>query len=317
MKLEEIGFYTLDDDRAKQASSASPLWRCELLLTSRCNFSCTYCRKRNAPDIPLEEAKKIVDYWASEGLRNIRFSGGEPTIYPDLLDLIRHTKSQKSIQRIALSTNGSAEKVLYKKLMESGVNDFSISLDACCSATGDSIAGMKSWDHVVKMIEYISRFTYTTVGIVVFDKNQEELEEIINLAINLGVRDVRIISAAQWNKKLNVSSLKRWQYPILGYRINNMENGRNVRGITIEDNPRCPLVLDDMAVENGFHYPCIIYLRERGRPIGKISKNTRRERKEWHQCHNCFADDICRNNCLDVCVDYNNKFKELQNGRKN
>lgn len=320
MKLEEIGFYTLEDRRTKFTSSTSPLWRCELLLTSRCNFNCVYCRKRNTPDISLDEAKKVVDYWASEELKNIRFSGGEPTIHPYLLDLIQYTKSKKSIQRIALSTNGSAEKTFYKELIKSGVNDFSISLDACCSSTGDSIAGRKgSWDHVIKMIEYISRFTYTTVGIVVFDKNQEQLEEIINLAINLGVNDVRIISAAQWNQnlKLNISLLKRWQYPILGYRINNMEKGRNVRGIKISDNHKCPLVLDDMAVENGHHYPCIIYLREKGNPIGKLGKNTRKERERWYQNHNCFEDKICRENCLDVCIDYNNKVRELRGDTQN
>jgi len=44
MDLKEIGFYTLSDDRAKQASETSPLQRCELILTARCNFRCPYCR---------------------------------------------------------------------------------------------------------------------------------------------------------------------------------------------------------------------------------------------------------------------------------
>ena len=32
-------------------------------------------------------------------------------------------------------------------------------------------------------------------------------------------------------------------------------------------------------------------------------------RKDWFNKHNCFKDKICRNNCLDVCIDYNNKFQ--------
>ena len=43
MKLEEIGFGTLCDDRAKNVSPTSPLWRASLLITSRCNFRCPYC----------------------------------------------------------------------------------------------------------------------------------------------------------------------------------------------------------------------------------------------------------------------------------
>jgi len=151
------------------------------------------------------------------------------------------------------------------------------------------------------------------VGIVVFNKNLNELQKTVDLAISLGVSDVRIISAAQWNKPINLTELQEWQYPILAYRVNNMKIGRNVRGIKENDNHKCPLVLDDMAVENGLHYPCIIYLRENGKPIGKVNGDTRKDREEWYLNHDCYTDDICRNNCLDVCVDYNNRVREMQN----
>lgn len=76
MKLENIGFYTLEDARAKNLSLKSPLWRCELILTDACNFRCPYCRgleKNIKGKIPLEKAKRIVKLWASDGLQNIRF----------------------------------------------------------------------------------------------------------------------------------------------------------------------------------------------------------------------------------------------------
>jgi len=322
MKLESIGFYTMEDARARNTSEFSPLHRCELLLTSKCNFNCTYCRKRNTPDIDLEKAKKVVDFWADQGLKNIRFSGGEPTIWSDLVELVSHTTKKESIKRVALSTNGSADKNLYKQLLESGVNDFSISLDSCCSSTADRMSGVKKWDHVVKMIEYLSRFTYVTVGTVLLEENVDELQKTIEFAINLGARDIRIISAAQWNRPLNweLSDLQKRQYPILAYRLNNIQSCRNVRGIKETDNHYCPLVLDDMAIEGDYHYPCIIYLRERGKPIGRIDgfgSEIRRERSEWYRSHNCFEDPICRNNCLDVCIDYNNKVRELQNDSEN
>ena len=95
MKLEEIGFYTLEDNRAKNVSINSPLWRCELLLTSRCNFKCPYCRgmkKEDQGDIKLQDALSTIDLWVDQGLKNIRFSGGEPTLYPDLPFLINYCR---------------------------------------------------------------------------------------------------------------------------------------------------------------------------------------------------------------------------------
>jgi cyclic pyranopterin phosphate synthase len=86
-------------------------------------------------DIPFRHASSIIQGWCDHNLKNIRFSGGEPTLYPALLDLVKMSK-EGGIERIALSTNGSASFSKYQKLIDAGVNDFSISLDACCSSTG-------------------------------------------------------------------------------------------------------------------------------------------------------------------------------------
>jgi len=317
VKLEDIGFYTLENNRAKNVSLKSPLWRCELLLTNKCNFQCPYCRGlENGIEQTFDIASRIIDLWAKEGLKNIRFSGGEPTCWKDLQKLIWYTKNS-NIERIAVSTNGSRNIELYKDLIDCGVNDFSISLDACCASTGDIMSGIKgSWSKVVKNIEEISALTYVTVGIVLTEENFNELEKTIEFAYNLGVSDIRIISAAQWNNSEKFKNIKIKKEildkcKILNYRITNFKSNRNVRGITISDNHYCPLVIDDMAIKGNYHYPCIIHLREGGKPIGKVDKNMRKERFQYYKNHNTFLDPICNNNCLDVCVDYNNKVREL------
>jgi molybdenum cofactor biosynthesis enzyme MoaA len=88
MKLENIGFYTLNDDRAATSCHTSRLSRCELILISRCNFRCNYCRSVGGEDLPYEDAADLVKCWAADGLRNIRFSGGEPTLYKGLLNCV-------------------------------------------------------------------------------------------------------------------------------------------------------------------------------------------------------------------------------------
>ena len=63
-----------------------------------------------------------------------------------------------------------------------------------------------------------------------------------------------------------------------------------------------------MAVVGDYHFPCIIYMREQGNPIGKIDENVRLERQKWMNNTDCYKDPICKHNCLDVCVEYNNKY---------
>lgn len=315
-KLKEIGFYTLEDSRAKNVGIDAPLWRCELLLTSRCNFKCPYCRgmkSEDQGDIPLEEALRTINMWSKEGLKNIRFSGGEPTLYKDLAFLCKYSVDN-GVKRVAVSTNGSADLDLYYNLIKNGVNDFSISLDSCCSTTGNMLTGgVKAWDKVINNINKLSKITYVTVGVVLTPTNISETENIIKLAIELGVSDIRLITAAQTEKKLPlIKHIDVYEkFKILKYRLSNIYSGRGVRGITENDNHKCPLVIDDMAVLNGKHYPCIIYLREQGNAIGKVGPNMRQERYNWFLNHNCYKDKICRNNCLDVCIDYNNRVKDL------
>lgn len=315
MKLEEIGFYTLSDHRAKTATFSSDLQRCELILTDRCNFKCVYCRgikKELQGDLTLDEAKHVIDLWADGGLRNIRFSGGEPTMWPYLAELIAYTEEKPSIQRIALSTNGSAQLSSYKLLYSYGVNDFSISLDACCAMTADRMAGTDArFEHICEVIRELSKITYCTVGVVVDNRNEKELASIINYATGLGVSDIRIIPSAQYNRRLNIDA--KTEYKILQYRLENLRNGRHVRGIQEHDCTKCHLVKDDMAILHGKHFPCIIYMREQGDPCGSIEGKTiqeiREERRKWFERVNVHNDPICRRYCLDVCIDYNNKFK--------
>lgn len=325
MKLENIGFYTLSDDRAKNTSVNSRLMRCELILTDACNFKCPYCRGLRsdcAGTMSLEKAKEVVDYWAKDNLKSIRLSGGEPTVWKPLVELVKYIKS-KNTENIAISTNGSASMELYRELIDSGVNDFSISLDACCSDFGDKMAGNISgaWNKVISNIREISKYTYVTVGVVVTEETISELKDTVKFASDLGVSDIRIISAAQYNALLNnaqnIDEEVYTKYPILKYRINNIKNNRNVRGIQTTDSHKCGLMLDDMVIAGEYHFPCIIHMREGGNPIGKVGENMRAERKVWMDSHDTHNDPICKKNCLDVCIDYNNKYCKYQIEKSN
>lgn len=314
-KLEDIGFYTLSDNRAKNSSEKSDLKRCEIVLTDKCNFKCPYCRgpiKELEGETEFKEASYVIDIWIKNNLESIRFSGGEPTQYP-FLDLLVKQSKRGGIKNIAISTNGSACVEYYKYLIRCGVNDFSISLDACCSSTGKTMCGgiEGMWEIVVDNIREISKLCYTTVGIVFTEDNINEVKNTIEFASSLGVSDIRIISSSQFNGFCNtlnkIPTEIRKKHPILDYRIKNFLSNRNVRGIGKNDCHKCYLSLDDMAVLKGLHFPCIIYMREHGNPIGVVDENIRAERKDWFDRHNTYKDKICRENCLDVCIDYNNK----------
>lgn len=316
MKLQDIGFYTLCDERTQNLSDTSPMWRCEMILTDRCNFNCPYCRGLRTEfqgDIPYSRAWYVLNEWASQGLKNVRFSGGEPMLYPDLKMLVEDAR-ELGIERRALSTNGSFPLERYMELVDAGVNDFSISLDACCAADCSKMAGGVRdtvWENLSHNIRELSKVTYVTVGVVLTDDNVAQMQGIVEYAHRLGVSDIRIIPAAQEGNMIagveGISQEILDAHPILAYRVANIMAGKPVRSIQEYNSHRCFIPVDDSVVAGNEHFPCVIYMREQGDPIGQVGPNMRQERIKWSEEHDAFQDPICQKNCLDVCVDHNDK----------
>ena len=316
MRLQDIGFYTLSDERCLNVSALSPMQRCELILTDKCNFACPYCRGlKNKGDLPIEDAMATLKLWCDDGLRNVRFSGGEPLTYRHLDALVKYAKF-RGVDRIAISSNGSFPFNRYFELIEEGVNDFSISLDACCSAFGDKMAGVAGqWERVTYNIVELAKLVYTTVGVVLTAETVSTTRRVVEFAHGLGVTDIRIIPCAQ--EGTGSDELVRQAkmipqeildaHPILAYRVDNILRGIPVRGIDESDTNRCYIALDDSVVAGGYHYPCVIYLREKGEPIGKVGPNMRGQRVAWAAQHDTHKDPICSKQCLDVCIDHSNR----------
>ena len=322
MKLEEIGFYTMYDDRAKNSSPTSQMKRCEMIITEYCNFKCPYCRgldsyiygDRRVKVLALDEIKRNIDLWCENvPLESVRFSGGELTLHKDIVEIVSYAKSV-GIKNIAISTNGSNNLNLYHQLIDAGVNDFSISLDACCADVGDKMAGgvKGAWDIVVSNIKELSKLTYVTVGVVLTQDNIGSLVDTIKFAHSLGVADIRIISAAQYNRPLleleSVPSHILEAHPILKFRVDRFIAGDKIRGIEEGDSHKCGLGYDDSIIAGDYMFPCIIYMREKGQPICKVGPDMRSKKAEWISNHDSSKDHICKNNCLDFCSVFNRKF---------
>src|ERR1044072_6005759 len=82
-------------------------------VTDRCNFRCLYCMPLAGVEwlpksdiLSYEEIAEVVRQLAPLGLRRLRITGGEPTIRPQIHELIRMLRAVPGITDIALSTNG-------------------------------------------------------------------------------------------------------------------------------------------------------------------------------------------------------------------
>jgi len=102
-------------------------------VTRRCNLRCAHCYSQSEDrnyrgELSFDEGKALIDDLAEFGSPVILFSGGEPLIRPDILDLIRYAAGKGL--RAVVSTNGTLITAkLAAQLKEIGLSYVGISLD--------------------------------------------------------------------------------------------------------------------------------------------------------------------------------------------
>ncbi|MEJ5265968.1 MAG: GTP 3',8-cyclase MoaA [Bacteroidales bacterium] len=155
-------------------------------LTTNCNLSCYYCvayerLPQQANKHSWQElAKKVLTIDQTLQLRKIRLTGGEPTLYPHLIELVSYLKEHTTTP-IYLTTNG----VLLKKILQNiPVNTFeciNLSIDAIDPEIFYRITHAYALENVLEAfyfgIEHGHRFKINTVVL-----NNINVDQIVPLA---------------------------------------------------------------------------------------------------------------------------------------
>ena len=101
-------------------------------ITQRCNLHCRHCYAAGAPhpesELTEAECRRAIDGFAAFGCPVLLFSGGEPFVREDVLELAAYAKSRGL--RVVFSTNGTLltpERV--RRIAEIGVSYVGISID--------------------------------------------------------------------------------------------------------------------------------------------------------------------------------------------
>jgi MoaA/NifB/PqqE/SkfB family radical SAM enzyme len=102
----------------------------QIVPIRRCNLSCTYCNEydRTSDPVPKNIMLQRIDKLSDLGTGIITFSGGEPTLHPDLDELIRRVRDKGSIATVI--TNGyllTPDRI--RQLNAAGLDYLQISID--------------------------------------------------------------------------------------------------------------------------------------------------------------------------------------------
>lgn len=165
-----------------------------LSLTDRCNFRCSYCSpaglETHEDPLGRAEVARLVRIFAGLGIRRVRLTGGEPTLRPDLLEVVREVASAPGIEEVALTTNGQRLASLATPLREAGVTRLNVSLDTLDADRLRRLAGRAATlERIVEGIEAAYRAGFASVKlnvVVVRGENHDELGDLARFSWRFG-----------------------------------------------------------------------------------------------------------------------------------
>jgi radical SAM protein with 4Fe4S-binding SPASM domain len=260
-------------------------YRMDLALTYRCNNDCPHCynaRLRSYPELPTEDWIKIIDRLWELRIPHLIFTGGEPTLREDLIDLIAYAENKGQIT--GLNTNGRrlADPKYVAQLVEAGLDHVQITVESHDQMIHDEMVNSPgAWRQTIQGVtNSLDSDLYVMTNTTMLRNNNTSLEDTLAYLAELGVptvglnalihsgrgKDVGtglpeeklqpILTTAK--EKTNQSGQRLiWYTPTLYCQFNPLEMGLGIKG--------CTAALYNMCIEpDGGVIPCQSYYDQVG-----------------------------------------------------
>ena len=129
-------------------------------LTDRCSLRCSYCMPNDfAAWIPhddqltTEELLTVIEVGVSQGINEVRLTGGEPLLRPDIVEIVGRIASIENAPELTLTTNGLKLAELAQALVKAGLTRINVSLDTLSRERFKKLTFRDRFDDVITGLE--------------------------------------------------------------------------------------------------------------------------------------------------------------------
>ncbi len=133
-----------------------PLNSLRVQVNASCNFKCFFCHMEgtdeNLSQMTVEQIREVMEAARKLGIRRVKFTGGEPLLRRDFLEIVKVTKEVIGGD-ISVTTNGYFLKDMANKLKDSGLDRINISLHGINRESFKFVTSVDGYDRVVEGIK--------------------------------------------------------------------------------------------------------------------------------------------------------------------
>ena len=171
-------------------------------VVDRCNFRCTYCMPAEGLAwlhrdelLTVDEIETLARLFVGMGVREIKLTGGEPTVRHELVEIVRRLRALGDDIDLSLTTNGFLLDRLAGPLAEAGLDRVTVSCDSLLRHRFAAMARRDALEQVLAGIAAAEQAGLSPVKVncvVLAGTNDDEVVDFARLARQTG-RHIRFI----------------------------------------------------------------------------------------------------------------------------
>jgi len=175
-------------------------------IARTCNNRCVFCLDSDVQDgtfVPRHEVEREIDRGLEIGARRLILSGGEATIHPDFLHLVRYGRS-RGYSHVQTISNGRmfAYAGFTRKAVEAGLGEITFSMHGHTPDLQDELTGVPGSfaQTVAGITNAVASGIVVSGDVVVNRRNVRHLRDILDLFVGLGVREFDILMVVPFGR---------------------------------------------------------------------------------------------------------------------
>ena len=193
-----------------------------IIVSEKCNLNCPYCHHEGRIDALIGgeikrndsfDLKKILEFAKKKKFEKIKISGGEPLLFPDLLEIC--TQFKNDFKDIGITTNGTLieEYELGFKALAGSNFSVNVSLNSVNPERYRHITGQDTLSNVQRGIELLNDMDIKIkINTVITQYNLCEMTDIIEYAarqrIPIKLLDLFTVVPSEEFKRISIAEIK-------------------------------------------------------------------------------------------------------------
>jgi len=300
-------------------------YRMDLALTYRCQNDCAHCYNESKvkKELGTEQWFSVIDRLWEVGVPHIVFTGGEPTLYSDLVKLVARSEEHGQVTGLISNGRGLAEPGFLGELVRVGLDHVQITVLSADRKTHDKLVGAKgAWDETISGVKAALREDlYVSTNTTIMRSTLAGIEQTMRLLVGLGVRNIAFNSIIRSGKGTEAEGVTYDELAGVLSKVKEIASESGINLIWYSPTPYCelnPVNLGlgikqctacslNMAIEpDGTVIPCQSYYEPSGNVLADpwdsiwnnaLCKDIRERKYVGEKCADCNLLQVCGGGC--------------------